>query len=147
MQDFNSQLTILGPDQDDMGRPSLYSEDRALAICERHASGDSIKDICESEGMPPRPTLYRWLREHPEFAALLECARDELADKISKEIVTIADETTEVEKVPISRLRIDARKTRMQLLLLKSFVRRSEHAEALAPRTVTITLDADDVGA
>lgn len=137
-------VTILTPDQDDMGRTTHYTEDAAIAICERHAAGQSLVEICQVEGMPARATLYRWLKERPDFSMLLELARDEFADKITREIVDIADKTAKVEDVPLSRLRMDARKTRMQWLLAKFFARRADAEVPPPPMTVTIHLDPEE---
>jgi hypothetical protein len=123
-----------------MGRPSEYSEERAIAICERHAEGESLRDICESEGMPGRATLYRWLAEHADFALLLQRAREELADKLGKEILEIADNTFDAKDVPVAKLKIDSRKWLAQLLLFKSVMRNAERG-GVAPMAVTIQID------
>lgn len=50
-----------------MGRPSTYDDEMAERICARLASGNSLRTICSSPGMPGRETVFRWLREHQDF--------------------------------------------------------------------------------
>jgi hypothetical protein len=51
------------------GRPSIYSQELADRICERLASGEWIRAICRDDGMPSWSTIFKWLKEKPEFAA------------------------------------------------------------------------------
>lgn len=46
-----------------MGRPSEYTPEKAAVICDRIADGDSLRQICEDEGMPSRGTVFRWLAD------------------------------------------------------------------------------------
>lgn len=84
-----------------------YSTDRAAAICELVASGLALKEICLIAGMPTRSTAYKWLAQHTEFSDMYARAREERADLIADEIVTIADTDPDPQ---IARVRIDARK-------------------------------------
>lgn len=96
-------------------------------ICERIAKGESLRAICETEGMPAASTVCGWLAEDAAFAEQYARAREAQADYYADEIVAIADEppnlvpTTddkgEVVEVALDgaaiqrqRLRIDARK-------------------------------------
>ena len=90
-----------------LGRPSEYSEAIAAVICERLATGESLKRICDDANMPSRPAVFDWLRAHPEFSDRYARAREAQADHFVDEIVTIAD--TEVDP-QTARNRIDARK-------------------------------------
>lgn len=40
-----------------MGRPTIYSEELALAICTRIAGGETLRSICEDAGMPDKSTI------------------------------------------------------------------------------------------
>ena len=108
-----------------MGRPSEYSIETALGICERLADGMPLRTICEDEATPGRSTVYRWLLEVAEFRDLYARAREDQADTLADEIVAIADEPPVIvtsgdgEEVEVAldsaaiarqRLRIDARK-------------------------------------
>jgi hypothetical protein len=84
-----------------------YSDDLAAAICEHIADGMSLKEVCDLAGMPSRAIAYKWLTAHPEFSAMYARARDERADLIADEIVTIADTDPDPNR---ARVRIDARK-------------------------------------
>lgn len=117
------------------GRPSAYNEGIAQEICERMASGESLREICRDDHMPARSTVFLWIAEDREsfsdryakaFQARMYLHADELLD--------IADDgtndwmernTPEGEKsyvvngeaIQRSRLRVDTRKWLMAKLL------------------------------
>ena len=84
-----------------------YSEDIAASICEQVANGLALKEICASGGMPARSTVYKWFGLHRAFVDMYTRAREERADLIADEIVSIADTEPDANK---ARVRIDARK-------------------------------------
>ena len=90
-----------------MGRPSKYSKSLADTICEMISDGVSLRDICKGDGMPNRATVFRWLGKDSDFRDQYARARDEQAETLADEIVSIADEA---EDAQIARVRIDARK-------------------------------------
>ena len=49
-------------------RPPWFTPERARALCDRIAAGETLKDICAEPGMPGQPTIYKWLRREPQFA-------------------------------------------------------------------------------
>lgn len=97
-------------------------------ICERIASGESLRSICSSEGMPAMSAVFTWLSDDDKFQEQYAHAREAQAEAFADEIVAIADEppnvvpvkggeegeTTEVQldgaAIQRQRLRIDARK-------------------------------------
>lgn len=105
---------------------SQYTDEMAALICDRIADGESLKSICNDEEMPARSTVFKWLAENTRFSDMYARARDEQADAIFDEILTIADTPQIGEKrkvkddggIEIStgdmiehrRLQIDARK-------------------------------------
>lgn len=109
-----------------MGRHSEYTDDMALIICERLSNGESLKGICEEDGMPDKATVFRWLAAREQFRDMYARAREIQADALFDDILTIADdgrndwmeknfgeETRWVENgeaLRRSQLRIDARK-------------------------------------
>jgi hypothetical protein len=108
-----------------MGRPSEYSEETALRICERLIEGDSLRKICRDEDMPGISTVLRWLDAHEKFRTHYARAREAQADTLADEITDIADtplvgqvkkttedgvEITEEDMLGHRRLQIDARK-------------------------------------
>ena len=74
------------------GRPSTYSLEVTDLICERLVLGESMRSICRDESMPSLSSVFKWLREHPEFSQQYARAKEEQADTLADEIVEIADE-------------------------------------------------------
>jgi hypothetical protein len=119
------------------GRPSDYTPELAGAICDRLAEGESLRSICDSEGMPNKKTVLRWLRIHEEFRAQYAQARELQAEGMADEIVDIADDghndwmkrnygdderwVENGEAIRRSALRIDARKWVAAKLLPKKY--------------------------
>ena len=109
-----------------MGRPSDYSEDMAIEICARLASGESLVRMCKADDMPSVSTVYRWIQAHEEFRDNYTRAREDQADTLADEILDIANtpvvgvktktnekgevETTEGDMIEHRRLQVDARK-------------------------------------
>jgi len=110
------------------GRPSAYSEGIATALCDRLASGESLRAICASGDMPSRSMVHRWLNAEAHFRDQYARAREAQAHTLADEILEIADDATNDwmireghggegssyafngENVQRSRLRIDSRK-------------------------------------
>jgi len=115
-------------DKPQRGRPTDYSVELAAIICERLASGDSLRTVCKADDMPAPRTVFMWLGKFPEFVQQYEKAKQEAADALVEEMLDIADNGTndwmEIhdkdgecvgykvngEHVQRSRLRVDARK-------------------------------------
>lgn len=74
------------------GRPSLYTPELATTICERIASGESLKGICREEGMPSHVAVLRWALTIPEFRNLYKEAREMQAEMMADELLEIADD-------------------------------------------------------
>lgn len=109
------------------GRPSDYSQEFADKLCERLSEGMSMHRACESDDMPNKRTVFKWLRTNDEFRHMYEASKAEAADKLAEEIIEISDDGTNDymeslgddagpayryngEHVQRSRLRVDARK-------------------------------------
>jgi hypothetical protein len=111
-----------------VSRPSEYTQETALTICERLICGESLRAICRDESMPGLTTVMQWLSRHAEFAVQYAHARDAQADTLADEILEICDDGTNDwmerlnregkvigwsvngEAVQRSRLRVDTRK-------------------------------------
>lgn len=106
------------------GRPSSYTEALAAEICKRMAEGESLRRICQTEGMPNRGTVLAWAMDpsHPFYNQYAR-ARDLQADTLADEIQDIADDGTNDftidpvkgamvnhDHIQRSRLRVDTRK-------------------------------------
>lgn len=89
-----------------VGRPSLYSEELTDEICDRIATGQSLRTICAEESMPEIRTITRWLDKYDEFVHKYARARELQADYYAAEIIDIADTETDAQK---ARNRILAR--------------------------------------
>lgn len=122
-----------------LGRPSTYTEELGLQICTRLADGESLRAICETEGMPSKSTVLKWVLDgnHKDFTDQYEKARQMQAESMADEIREIADDghndwmerqygdTTawveNKEAMGRSRLRIDSRKWIASKLLPKKY--------------------------
>jgi hypothetical protein len=92
------------------GRPTEYTEELAIEICERIAQGESLKHITDDEEMPSRSSVHSWLLDgkHKEFLDKYEEAREMQADVYADEMDDIAhDLKYDTQR---ARLIIDTRK-------------------------------------
>lgn len=62
------------------------------AICERIANGESLRAICDDEGMPAKSTVCLWLIEDKAFSDQYARAREAQADALFDDILSIADD-------------------------------------------------------
>jgi hypothetical protein len=108
------------------GRPSKISKKLIETICERLIAGESLREICLSDGMPDKATVCRWLSRNEKFRDQYARARDMQAEMMADEILDIADDgrndwmerkigadviqVVDQEAVQRSKLRVDARK-------------------------------------
>lgn len=92
-----------------LGRPSSYSADMALYICEQLAIGRSLRAICAEDGAPDAKTIFRWLDSQETFRQQYARARELQAERLAAETVEIADAASN-EDYNTARLRVDARK-------------------------------------
>ena len=122
-----------------VGRPSSYSAEVAQQICERLATGESVRGICNSEdGLPTWQTVFSWLGKHPDFAEQYARAKELAAESIAEEIFDIADDSTQdfeeteitagvtarslnPENIQRSKLRVDARKWYLSKIMPKRY--------------------------
>ncbi len=73
------------------GRPTIFSEEIATQVCTRIASGETVANICERDGMPTRDTFYRWKREKPGFSDKVTRAREERLEADRERLQELAD--------------------------------------------------------
>lgn len=110
------------------GRPSLFTQEIADEVCDRLASGQSLREICRDEHIPEATTVRRWAIENREgFSSQYARARESQADHYADEIIEIAEDGTndwvkrrrkdgtietvlDREHVQRSILRVDSRK-------------------------------------
>lgn len=98
----------------------------ADTICERIANGESLRAICDEDGMPSKTSVFRWLADNEAFRDQYARARETQADALFDDVLEIADNArndwmerrgeedagwvANGEHIQRSKLRIDARK-------------------------------------
>lgn len=109
-----------------------YTKEVGDAICERLASGWSLRKSAEEAGIHPS-TVLDWCERHPEFAQQYAGARARGYQLLADEILEISDESRddiiETETGPVtnheviarSRLRVDSRKWMLSKMLPKVY--------------------------
>jgi hypothetical protein len=78
-----------------MARQSTFSEVVAAEIVERISTGETLRAICRSDGMPAWRTVYDWIDNNATFAAAIARARVLGHDAIAEETVDILDKEPE----------------------------------------------------
>lgn len=74
-----------------MGRPTSFTQAMADTLCERLASGLSLRKICRNKAMPNKATVFRWLGQNAEFSDQYARAREAQADLYVDEMVDLSD--------------------------------------------------------
>jgi hypothetical protein len=103
-----------------MSRQTLYTVELADAICERLVNGESLRQICQDEGMPNRSTVIRWMGADEAFATKCARARDEQADYMDDLILETANSCTP-ESAAADRVKISAYQWRASKLKPKKY--------------------------
>jgi hypothetical protein len=100
-----------------MGRPSIYTDELADAICQRLACGEPLAKICRDDAMPSYSCVRRWEQENAEFRALSARAKQDGTHYLADESLEIADAPLPSEdaqaEIAHRKIRID---TRMRLI-------------------------------
>lgn len=117
------------------GRPTIYSEDLVSELCKRRESA-SLLQVCKSDDMPTRATVYNWLgdEDKKDFLDKYDLAQKIHSEKLFDELLDIADDSSDDrienaegrkvannELVARSRLRVDTRKWYLSKVLPKKF--------------------------
>jgi hypothetical protein len=120
-----------------MGRHSDYTPEMADRICDLIIEGNSLRVIEDTEGMPSKTTILRWVAKHPEFRDQYARACEARTEAHADEILAIADDGSNDwmqknhgenivwvengEAIRRSQLRIDSRKWLMSKLSPKKY--------------------------
>jgi hypothetical protein len=72
------------------GRPTIFEQDTADAICNRLSGGDVLCDICADPDMPAEMTVRNWLRDKPRFLLAYNRARVEQTRTWADQIIKIS---------------------------------------------------------
>lgn len=54
----------------------IYTPELGREFCDRLTRAEAIEEVCAQKGMPCQNTVYRWVREDPEFAEWYRIARE-----------------------------------------------------------------------
>jgi hypothetical protein len=84
-----------------------YSDELAVEICSRIACGEALVRICRDEDMPAVTTVYYWIREREDFREMYKLAREDMADTLADELLSITEDEEDVAR---ARLKCDVRK-------------------------------------
>ncbi len=122
-----------------MGRATDYSDKVGDAICLRLAAGETLNEVCKTEGIPSERTVRTWALdpEHP-FSPKYVRAREIGYLKMADELLEISDDATNdymkrvskdgeeyevvnAEHIQRARLRVDTRKWLLSKMLPKVF--------------------------
>jgi len=72
-------------------RPVDYTREIGSAICDRLFNGETLSEICRDAAMPDKPTVIRWLAQHPKFLDEYVFTCQLLVEDLAAEAVSIAD--------------------------------------------------------
>jgi transposase-like protein len=103
------QETDLKPE---MGRPDEYTVEETDILCAWVQGGGSMRQYSANTGRAAS-TLYRWMREHPDFQSRYSQAHEDRADTLTDEMLDIADDAAKeasIEGVAAAKLRVETRK-------------------------------------
>jgi hypothetical protein len=70
----------------------MFNQQTADAICARLCEGDSLREICRTDGMPGKTTVMRWLHENAAFRDQYARAKEIGVEAIAEDILDIADD-------------------------------------------------------
>jgi len=73
------------------GRPSIYSEELAINICDQIANGSSLNKVCKAENMPSPASVFLWLGNNKWFSDKYAEAVEERAELMVEQMLEIAD--------------------------------------------------------
>ena len=122
-----------------------HNEEAFAAILERIMAGESLKQICESEGTPARSTVHLWMANDKELSDRYARACEVRADDGSNDWMKKrqGDETFWVENgeaLRRSALRVDARKWALARMQPKKYGDKITHAgDANNPLQIVIS--------
>lgn len=102
------------------GRPTKYTKALARKICERLAAGESLRAICQDEGMPSEAAVRAWALDDVDgFSAQYEASRNLGLDCMADEVLDIAD--NDDGDAQSRRLKFDARRWYLSKLAPKRY--------------------------
>lgn len=115
------------------GRPTKFTQKLADEICEAIALGNSMRTVCEQDGIPALSTVFRWLRENESFQKQYSRACEERTEAMAEYMLDISDDgrndwvrtrggyIVNRESTERSKLRIETRKWLMAKMKPKKY--------------------------
>lgn len=91
-----------------MSKRSSYTQEVADKMCDLLSDGISLRKVCERDDMPSKVTVLTWLRTNPVFLTQYARAKEEAADALVDDMLSIADGVD--EDAQSRRVRVDTRK-------------------------------------
>jgi hypothetical protein len=86
-------------------RPVDYAREIGSTICGRLFNGETLSEICRDAAMPDKPTVMRWLAQHPKFRDEYVFTCELLVDDLATEAISIADTDTECrERIRVAKV-------------------------------------------
>ncbi len=117
-------------------RPVDYTREIGSTICGRLFNGETLSEICRDAAMPDKPTVMRWLAQHPKFLDEYVFTCELLVDDLAAEAVSIADTDTECrERVRGAKVVTISGREELARCLLRLAIRHWV-AERLIPKIV-----------
>lgn len=108
-----------------MARPSAFTQKAADHICEQMAEGRSLRNVIKTdEGMPALSTVFKWLKDVPEFSEQYARARDLQAEALFEELGEVAEAALNAEtavEVQARRLIVETHKWRLSKIVPKRY--------------------------
>nr|MBA3242286.1 DNA packaging protein [Acidobacteriota bacterium] len=81
--------------KDGRGRPSLYTAEIAEEICRRLSAGQTLREVCRSDGMPSEGTVRAWaLDDYNGFSTQYTRAREIGYLCLADELIEVSDNGT-----------------------------------------------------
>jgi hypothetical protein len=137
-------------------QPTPFTPELMDEICRRLAEGQSLREICRTDGMPTETAVRLWAKQDRDGCAVRYTqAREAGYERLADELLEIADDgsndwvrretergaveiTLDHEHVSRSRLRVDTRKWMLSKMLPKVFGDRLQHANAAGDGDATV---------
>jgi hypothetical protein len=123
----------------EVSQVTSYTREKGLSICELLTDNLTVNEITKMDGMPCMATIFKWIKDIPEFAELYAQAREMQAHRLFNELLEIADDAkndwmernckegeapgyvANAEHIARSRLRVDTRKFMLAKVLPKIY--------------------------
>lgn len=77
------------------GRPSIYTKKLGDSVCEGISNGWSVRTVCAEDAMPGLTTVFKWIRELPEFAKQYAQACEERTEAHNESLLEMGEEAIE----------------------------------------------------